>query len=62
MLRVFLEQHPDDLPALPPLVTRKPTSYDLPPEPEIKHAAPRGWQVVFSMLAAIIPLAARSSR
>jgi transcriptional regulator with XRE-family HTH domain len=58
MLRVFLEQHPDDLPALPPLVTRKPTSYDLPPEPVVKSAPPRAWHVVISVLGAIIPIAA----
>src|SRR5262245_2906244 len=32
MVRVFLEQHPDDLPALPPLGTRKPASYELMPD------------------------------
>src|SRR5512134_2059346 len=39
MLREFLAQHPDDLPPLPPLPTRKATSYDLPPQPEV--ARPR---------------------
>lgn len=58
ILRAFLEQHPDDLPALPPPVTRKPTSYDLPPEPVVTKAAPRPWRVVLSALGALIPIAA----
>ena len=58
ILRTFLEQHPDDLPALPPLPTRKPTSYDLPPEPEEKKDVPRSWHAVVSLLGAIVPIAA----
>ena len=58
ILRTFLEQHPDDLPALPPPVTRKPTSYDLPPEPVVTEAPRRSWHVLLSVLGAIIPIAA----
>jgi transcriptional regulator with XRE-family HTH domain len=57
MLRAFLAQHPDELPALPPLPTRKPTSYDLLPEPEVKKE-PRAWRTVLRLLGALIPIAA----
>jgi len=58
ILRAFLAEHPDDLPAPPPLPTRKPTSYDLPPEPEQKEVRPRTWHAVVSVLGAIVPIAA----
>ena len=54
-LRAFLAQHPDDLPALPPLPVRKATSYDLPPEPEPVKNAPRSWHALLSVIGAIIP-------
>jgi cytoskeletal protein RodZ len=55
LLRAFLEQYPDDLPALPPLPTRKPTSYDLPVEPAIK---PRARFPIVRLFGAIVPIAA----
>jgi transcriptional regulator with XRE-family HTH domain len=58
ILREFLAEHPDDLPALPPLPTRKPTSYDLPPEPEVKDEGPRVWRTVLSLIGALIPIVA----
>jgi transcriptional regulator with XRE-family HTH domain len=58
IVRQFLEQHPDDLPALPPVVTRKPTSYDLPPEPAVTIRPRRPWQAVLSVIGALIPIAA----
>jgi transcriptional regulator with XRE-family HTH domain len=58
ILRAFLAEHPDDLPALPPLPTRRPTSYDPPPQPEQKEVRPRTWHAVVSVLGALIPIAA----
>src|SRR5919108_4724451 len=58
ILRAFLDQHPDDLPALPPVVTRKPTSYDLPPEPIEKSEPRRPWRSILSVLGAVIPVLA----
>lgn len=57
ILRAFLQHHPDDLPAPPPLPARKPTSYDLPPEPEQEPVPPR-WHAVASVLGAVVPIAA----
>lgn len=57
-LRAFLDQHPDDLPALPPLPTRKPTSYDLPPEPAPVKESPRAWHAIITVIGAIVPIAA----
>lgn len=58
MLRAFLVQHPDDLPALPPLATRKPTSYDLPPEPESKEERARVVPSALSVIGALVPISA----
>lgn len=58
MLRQFLVEHPDELPALPPLLTRKPTSYDLPPEPLVAEEPRRVRRTVLSVLGALIPIAA----
>lgn len=58
IVRAFLDQHPDDLPALPPVVTRKPTSYDLPPEPVVKSQRRRPWRSILGVLGAAIPVIA----
>ena len=58
ILRKFLDQHPDELPPLPPLPTRKPTSYDLPAEPEVKSERPRARFAIVRVLGAIVPIAA----
>ena len=57
-LRAFLAEYPDDLPPLPPLPTRKPTSYDLPPQPDVKPERSRFWRAALSLLGAVIPIAA----
>ena len=54
ILRAFLAQHPDDLPPLAPLPTRKPTSYDLPPEPAPAKRTPRPIHAMVSVVGAII--------
>jgi cytoskeleton protein RodZ len=54
MLRAFLAQHPDDLPALPPLPTRKPTSYDLPPEPASEKRTAHPIHAMVSVVSAMI--------
>jgi transcriptional regulator with XRE-family HTH domain len=58
IVRAFLDQHPDDLPALPPVVTRKLTSYELPPEPREKPAPRKLWHAVLSVFGATIPVIA----
>jgi cytoskeleton protein RodZ len=58
ILRAFLVEHPDDLPAPPPISTRKPTSYDLPPEPVAKREPVRVWHAALSVIGAVIPIAA----
>jgi len=57
-LREFLAAHPDDLPPLPPLQTRKSTSYDLPPEPQVDPPRPRMWRTVMKLLGALVPIGA----
>jgi cytoskeletal protein RodZ len=57
-VREFLALHPDDLPELAPLPSRKPTAYDLPTEaaPRVeKRGAP---MALLSVLGALIPIAA----
>lgn len=58
IVRAFLDEHPDDLPALPPVVTAKPTSYELPPEPVDKPAPRSRWRAALSVFGATIPIVA----
>jgi transcriptional regulator with XRE-family HTH domain len=58
VLREFLAQYPDDLPPLPPLPTRKPTSYDPPPAPEVKPVRYRTLATVLSVFGAQVPIGA----
>jgi cytoskeleton protein RodZ len=54
VLRAFLDKHPDDLPPLAPLPTRRPTSYDLPPEPLPMKRTPHPIHVMRSVVGALI--------
>jgi transcriptional regulator with XRE-family HTH domain len=58
MLRRFLVEHPDDLPALPPLAARTSTSYDTLPVPTVQKRAPRLWRMALSLFGALVPIAA----
>lgn len=57
-LREFLQQHPDDLPAPPPLPSPQAALYDPVPVPEAPHARPRTLHAVLSILGALIPILA----
>ncbi len=58
VLRAFLARYPDDLPPLAPLPSRKPTSYDLPPEPPPVSKGPRRLRAALSLFGALVPIAA----
>ncbi len=55
ILREFLAQYPDELPPLP---APKPTSYDLPPAPEVKRVRNRTLTAVLSVFGALVPISA----
>ena len=59
ILREFLIQFPDDLPALPPLATCNPTSHDVPPDPKPRREHRRTIAAILGVVGAMIPIAWR---
>jgi cytoskeletal protein RodZ len=60
ILREFLSQYPDELPPLPPLPTRKPTAYDLPPTPEVPPPRYGTFAALLSLFGALVGLGVSS--
>ena len=58
MLRLFLDQYPDDLPAPPALPAKSAYNYDTLPPADERKRKPRVLQMVLSVFGALVPISA----